>query len=49
MGAVYSQLTQLIPGGFGVTVFFFLSGFLITTLLVQEQERYKSISIKAFY
>lgn len=38
-----------IPGGFGVTVFFFLSGFLITTLLTREQDRYASVSLKAFY
>ncbi|WP_176556173.1 acyltransferase family protein [Rubellimicrobium rubrum] len=39
----------LIPGGFGVTVFFFLSGFLITTLLTREHDRYGSIALGAFY
>ena len=26
-------LQHIVPGGFGVTIFFFLSGYLITTLL----------------
>jgi peptidoglycan/LPS O-acetylase OafA/YrhL len=40
----------LVPGGFfGVDVFFVLSGFLITSLLVQEWEREGSISLKDFY
>jgi len=38
-----------LPGGFGVTVFFFLSGFLITTLLRSEAERTDSISLRGFY
>jgi peptidoglycan/LPS O-acetylase OafA/YrhL len=38
-----------VPGGFGVTVFFFLSGFLITTLLRQEHQRTGSISFRSFY
>ena len=38
-----------IPGRFGVTVFFFLSGYLITTLLRLEHERTGTISLKAFY
>lgn len=40
---------QLIPGGFGVTIFFFLSGFLITTLMRKEYEKRGTISIKHFY
>ena len=39
----------LIPGGFGVTVFFFLSGYLITTLLRREVESTKRVSLKHFY
>jgi peptidoglycan/LPS O-acetylase OafA/YrhL len=40
----------LIPGGFfGVDVFFVLSGFLITSLLVEEWDRKGSISLKDFY
>ena len=36
-------------GQFGVTVFFLISGFLITFLLLQEEERNGSISLKGFY
>jgi peptidoglycan/LPS O-acetylase OafA/YrhL len=39
----------LVPGGFGVTIFFLLSGFLITTLLRMEYLRFKRISLKDFY
>jgi len=40
---------MVLPGGFGVTVFFFLSGYLITTLLRQEYERTKRVSILFFF
>ena len=40
---------DIIPGGFGVTVFFFLSGYLITTLLLDEQARTGRIDIWKFY
>ncbi|WP_332854336.1 acyltransferase family protein [Duganella sp. S19_KUP01_CR8] len=40
---------HLIPGGFGVTVFFFLSGYLITTLLRREVEQHGRISFRSFY
>lgn len=36
-------------GGVGVTMFFTLSGFLITYLLLEEKRFYTTISIKAFY
>lgn len=45
----HAGVSELIPGGFGVTVFFFLSGFLITTLLTREQDRHGTIALKAFY
>ncbi len=38
-----------IPAGFGVTVFFFLSGYLITTLLRLEVAKKGSINLKLFY
>jgi peptidoglycan/LPS O-acetylase OafA/YrhL len=45
----HAGLGAIVPGGFGVTVFFFLSGFLITTLLRLEFERTATISVKHFY
>jgi peptidoglycan/LPS O-acetylase OafA/YrhL len=38
-----------VPGQFGVTVFFFLSGYLITTLLRLEAEETGTISFSLFY
>jgi peptidoglycan/LPS O-acetylase OafA/YrhL len=40
---------KLVPGGLGVTIFFVLSGYLITTLLRLELEANGSISIRKFY
>lgn len=41
---------KYLPGGFlGVDMFFTLSGFLITTLLVQEWRREGTVNLKAFY
>jgi len=37
------------PGGLGVLAFFVLSGFLITWLLLKEEERFGRISMKLFY
>src|SRR5271163_2884515 len=37
------------PGGFGVTVFFFLSGYLITTLMRMEADASGKVSLKHFY
>ncbi|MEZ0447914.1 acyltransferase family protein [Cellulomonas sp. ICMP 17802] len=46
----YHSLGELFPGGHvGVDVFFVLSGFLITGILMREVERTGSISFKAFY
>jgi peptidoglycan/LPS O-acetylase OafA/YrhL len=40
---------ELMPGGFGVTVFFVLSGYLITTLLRIEHDRAGGVSLRNFY
>jgi peptidoglycan/LPS O-acetylase OafA/YrhL len=45
----HAGLGDRIPGGFGVSVFFLLSGFLITTLLRTEFARYRRISLGSFY
>jgi peptidoglycan/LPS O-acetylase OafA/YrhL len=37
------------PGDVGVSVFFVLSGFLITWLLLQERDRTGSVSLRTFY
>ncbi|MCX6218960.1 acyltransferase [Spirosoma sp.] len=42
-------LGHLIPGGFGVTLFFFISGFLITRLLIAEYETSGHIGLGSFY
>lgn len=47
--AGHARLMPGIPGGYGVTIFFFLSGFLITSLLIREYDRYGSISFPAFF
>jgi len=45
----HAGLGNIIPGGFGVTIFFFLSGFLITSLMLAERRRRQRISIPRFY
>jgi len=45
----HAGLGDVVPGGFGVTCFFFLSGYLITTLLRIEFERTGTISLRDFY
>lgn len=45
----HAKLLPFIPGGFGVTIFFFLSGYLITTLLRQEIEKSGEINFRQFY
>lgn len=45
----HSGLADRVPSGFGVTTFFFLSGFLITTLMRQEADETGTVSLKNFY
>lgn len=45
----HSMPNRSLPGGFGVTIFFFLSGYLITTLLRSEAQHHQSIDLKNFY
>lgn len=44
-----AQTSGLALASYGVTIFFSLSGFLITYLLLAEKDRFKSIDIKKFY
>ena len=46
--AAHAGLDRIVPGGFGVTVFFFLSGFLITGMLTTDLSSGK-FSIVRFY
>lgn len=45
----HAGLEHIIPGKFGVTLFFFISGFLITSLLIQEKKNKGTIQIGNFY
>jgi len=45
----HSGLEDKVPGGLGVTTFFFLSGYLITTLMRQEFEEAGQVSFRQFY
>ena len=45
----HSGFGTIVPGGLGVTIFFFLSGYLITTLMLTENERLGNIAILRFY
>ncbi|MEA2196684.1 MAG: hypothetical protein QOJ25_735 [Solirubrobacteraceae bacterium] len=47
---IWGAMPPLLPGGnLGVTVFFVLSGYLITTLLLGEHERTGGIDLRSFY
>ena len=47
--AAHAGAGNISPGPLGVTIFFFLSGYLITTLLRMEFEKTGSISLRNFY
>ncbi len=47
--AAHAGLDHVVPGGFGVTVFFFLSGYLITTLMRLEYDKTGHVSLRKFY
>jgi peptidoglycan/LPS O-acetylase OafA/YrhL len=44
-----AEVPRFIPGNFGVTLFFFLSGYLITTLMRVEAERTGTVNFRLFY
>ncbi|WP_259071206.1 acyltransferase family protein [Mucilaginibacter sp. X4EP1] len=44
-----SELAKYIRGDLGVEVFFVISGFLITTLLLKEKVKFGEVSLKQFY
>ncbi len=45
----HAGLDDTVPGGFGVTIFFFLSGFLITTLMRTEYARHGTVNLRHFW
>lgn len=45
----HAGLGDVVPGGFGVTVFFFLSGYLITSLLRIEHDATGTFDLRQFY
>jgi peptidoglycan/LPS O-acetylase OafA/YrhL len=44
-----AQMWHWLCGGLGVTIFFLLSGYLITSLALREEDRRGSVSLGAFY
>lgn len=44
----HGGLGHIVPGGLGVTIFFFISGYLITSLLIIELRSYSEISLGKF-
>ncbi|WP_316736077.1 acyltransferase [Pedobacter aquatilis] len=48
-GAIHTILKLTAIGNLGVKIFFVLSGFLITTLLIKEKIKYANINLKNFF
>jgi peptidoglycan/LPS O-acetylase OafA/YrhL len=44
-----AHIKNVVPGSFGVTIFFFLSGYLITTLMRMEHQKTGRVALKLFY
>ncbi len=49
VAASHCGFGEVVPGGLGVTIFFFLSGFLITNLLEREYRRSQAIDYAGFF
>ncbi|MEB0138469.1 MULTISPECIES: acyltransferase [unclassified Undibacterium] len=45
----HAWLGHLIPGGLGVTIFFFISGYIITRLMISETRQYGALRLRQFY
>jgi peptidoglycan/LPS O-acetylase OafA/YrhL len=45
----HAGLNEIVPGRLGVNIFFLLSGYLITTLMIREHRKTGWISLKLFY
>ncbi|MBC3935362.1 acyltransferase [Undibacterium sp. CY7W] len=45
----HAWLGHIVPGGLGVTIFFFISGYIITRLMIAEWDKTEHISISKFY
>lgn len=45
----HAGLGHIVPGGSGVTIFFVISGFIITHLVLKEQKQTANFDVKSFY
>ncbi|MGW9345945.1 acyltransferase family protein, partial [Streptomyces albidoflavus] len=45
----HAGLGHIVPGGSGVTIFFSISGFIITYLLLRERQKTDGFSVSSFY
>ena len=45
----HGGLGHVVPGGLGVTIFFFISGYLITMLLLKEMREHGTVKLGDFY